>query len=409
MNEEMKKILDALGNIREGIDSVKQTQEAHGQSIEEMGTSVTTLGDRVTTLEKNPADRTIGLPGVEDEKEKFSFVKAFRGILWNQWGKGFEKKVFEEAGKTRVMSAGDDAAGGYWVPPQILADFIELLRPNIVVEAAGATVIDDLVGSPVEIPKQTGGSTAYWVGENQDLTGSDVTAGQLKLEPHELGALVKMSARLLRLSSPGAEAIVRADMARSLAEAVDLAALRGTGSAAQPLGVGQTADIGTVAIGTNGGRCTLEIADKMRQVLAVANALKGKLGYVSHPTVFGGMRRERIAQFSGQTAGDYVFAGFSDAALKDKLGYPFFETTQIPTNLTKGSGTALSEVYYGNWSELIIGMWGGLELLASNVAADGTTGAFVRNQVWIRAIMEVDTAVRNAASFVLVNDADSNL
>lgn len=409
MNEEMKKILDALGNIRTGVDSVRETQEAQGKSLDEMRASAENLNDRVINLEKNPAGRTVGLPGVEEEKEKFSFVRAFRGILWDQWGKGFEKRVFEEAGKTRVMSAGDDAAGGYWVPPQILADFIELLRPNVVVEAAGATVIDDLVGSPVEIPKQTGGATAYWVGENEDLTASDVTAGQLKLEPHELGALVKLSARLLRISSPGAEGIVRADMARVLAEAVDLAALRGSGSSSQPLGVGQTSGIGTEAIGANGGRCTLEYADKMRQNLAVANALKGKLGYVSHPTVFGGMRRERIANFSGQAAGGYVFAGFSDSALKDKLGYPFFETTQLPTNLTKGTGTTLSEVYFGNWSELIIGMWGGLELLASNVAADGTTGAFVRNQVWIRAIMEVDTAVRNAASFCLINDADSNL
>ena len=117
----------------------------------------------------------------------FSFVRAFQGILWQSWGKGFEKKVFEEAAKTRVMSAGDDVGGGYWVPPQILADFIELLRPNIVVEQAGATVLDGLVGSPVEIPMQTGGATAYWVGENQDITESDLSAGQLRFEPHELG------------------------------------------------------------------------------------------------------------------------------------------------------------------------------------------------------------------------------
>ena len=41
------------------------------------------------------------------------------------------------------------------------------------------------------------------------------------------------------------------------------------------------ADIKTVEIGTNGGAANLIHCDEMRQKLAVANSLKGRLGFVS--------------------------------------------------------------------------------------------------------------------------------
>ena len=80
----------------------------------------------------------------------------------------------------------------------------------------------------------------------------------------------------------------------------------------------------------------------------------------------------------------------------------FTSTTQIPTNLSKGGGGAtLSEAYFGNWQELLIGQWGGLEFMASGETSD----AFAKNQTWIRVIQEVDVAMRHAESFVLCNDA----
>jgi HK97 family phage major capsid protein len=76
------------------------------------------------------------------------------------------------------------------------------------------------------------------------------------------------------------------------------------------------------------------------------------------------------------------------------LGWPFQTTTQIPNTL--GLGTQ-SEVYFGNWADLIIGMWGGMQLKASEEA--GT--AFATNQTWIRAIMDVDCGIRRAESFAI--------
>ena len=76
----------------------------------------------------------------------------------------------------------------------------------------------------------------------------------------------------------------------------------------------------------------------------------------------------------------------SNAVLQEQLDDVFKTTTQIPIDLSKGSGTNLSEVYYANWQELLIGMWLMMELQASNQAGE----SFQRNQTWIKVTMEGD-------------------
>jgi len=70
-------------------------------------------------------------------------------------------------------------------------------------------------------------------------------------------------------------------------------------------------------------------------------------------------------------------------------------TTQIPINL--GTGTNETEIYFGNWQELVVGQWAGIEILPSKEAGD----AFAKNQTWIRIITDVDIGLRHAESFCL--------
>ena len=60
---------------------------------------------------------------------------------------------------------------------------------------------------------------------------------------------------------------------------------------------------------------------------------------------------------------------------------------------------AAGDVYFGNYSDLLVGMYGGLDLLVDpfTSSASGT--------VRVRALQSVDVAVRNAVSFCL-GDAD---
>ena len=48
-------------------------------------------------------------------------------------------------------------------------------------------------------------------------------------------------------------------------------------------------------------------------------------------------------------------------------GYPFFMSNAIPSNL--GTGTAFSAAIFGNWSEVLVGSWGGMQLIVDPFSA----------------------------------------
>jgi HK97 family phage major capsid protein len=381
MNEELKKMLD---EIKGTIDSRLDSMENKLRGVE------------------MASGRLSAVPGLKDyTTEKFSLVKAIHAISTNDWSDaGFEKTVFYETQKT--MSAGSDTAGGYIVPNEYISDIIEYLTHEVVAVKMGATVMENLTASPVEIPKQTGASTAYWVGENSSITDSELTFGQIAMTPKSCAAMVKLSNRLLRMSNPSVEALVRQDIATQLALAIDLAVIRGTGVENQPLGLTNTDGINTVVLGTSGGLPTFDTLMNMAYEVEIDHALTGKLAFMFHPAIRKLLAQLKVAEYSGDTAGGYVIAPpVSNEQLGNFIGYPFAINTQIPTTLTKGSATNCSEIYFGNWAQLLIGHWGGLQIMAS----EHTSTAFQTNQTWLRIIQDVDVAVRQPVAFCVCSDA----
>jgi HK97 family phage major capsid protein len=384
----------------EVLDALKETNDLVNKRFDRIEQE---HDARLKALEMGSKERRVSVSGLEDEKERFSMSKAVIAITTGDWtNAGFEKSVFEETRK-KAASVGSDSAGGFIVPIQYLGDnFIELLRPNSTVIQMGATVLNGLVGSPVEIPKQLSGATAYWIDENASITDSQQSYGQLNLRPHSLGAVVILSNRFLRMANPSADKMITQDITKVMALAVDLAALAGTGIGAQPVGIKNTVGVGSLAIGVNGGTFDYVQAQNMEGLLEDANALRGKLGYIMSPAVKRVLKKQKVHFFSGDTKG-YPLGVVSDEQLKSYLGYDFMTTTQLPNTATKGAGTGLSTVIFGNFEELILANWGDIEILASKE----TSNAFTTNQTYIRIIQETDIGIRHAESFAVCNDAVS--
>ena len=405
-----EKVLAKLAEISEAIEK----KLAEGEKVfKDADGRVKTLEDQLAEVkakykeldESITANKWRNVPGVNDgkDKDKFSLCKTINAIATKSWkDAGYEKEVIDAAMKQKDMSAGVDTAGGYLIPAQAIQSVIELLRADLVLEALGATMLMDLRGIPVEIPKHTGGSSTFWVDENATIDSSDLTLGQVSLNPKGLGSIVKLSNRLLKLSVPSAEALIRQDMARSMAEALDLAGLRGTGVAGQPLGIANQVGISTVdfaattaAAGYHTNPGWEQIYD-MEGKLADANALRGKVGFAFHPNFKRNLSKVRVAAHTADVNdGNFVLHPVTDAQLTALLGYSFKTTTQIPVTL--GGSSNKTEVYMGNWADMIIAQWAGMTLLASQEA--GT--AFATNQTWVRMITDVDIAVRHPESFVL--------
>ena len=90
----------------------------------------------------------------------------------------------------------------------------------------------------------------------------------------------------------------------------------------------------------------------------------------------------------------------SDAvAGSEPIGRCLEVSNNVPSNLTKGTGTNLSAVIYGNFADLLIGMFGQLEILV-----DPYTD-FAKGTVGVRALQSIDIAVRHAESFAAMQDA----
>ena len=281
---------------------------------------------------------------------------------------------------------------GYTVATDLLpGSFIDALRNRMVLPGLGAQFLPGLVGN-VAIPKLTTATTAYWVAENSAPTEGAPVFGQVTMTPKTVAAFVDFSRRLSLQGTPAVEGLVRDDLTRGLAIAIDEAAI-GAGATNKPTGVRGTSGIGSVAIGTNGGAPTwASIVNLVREV-DVDNALNGAASFLTNAKV-----KAKLAQ-TLKTSGDTASQFLLGPPYNDLYGYPFSVSNQVPSNLTKGSSSGIcSAMLFGVWSNLLIGQWSGIDLLVDPYT--GSSAGTVR----VTAFADVDVAVRYAEAFAAVLD-----
>lgn len=297
----------------------------------------------------------------------------------------------QKAGR-RDLTAGTANAGGYAVATDLLAgSFIDALRNAMVISGMGTRMLTGLVGQ-VAIPKLSSGATAYWVAENTAPTESQQTLAQVTMSPKTVGAFTDISRRLLIQASIDVENMVRTDLATVLGLAIQQAAINGSGSSNQPSGLLTLVTPGVVG-GTNGAAPTWANIIALETAVAVANADVGAMGYLSNAKVRGKLK---VTEQFSTTNGRPVWAE-GNTPLN---GYRAGVTNAVPSNLTKGSATGVcSAILFGNFADLMIGMWGSLDLMVDPYT--GSTAGTVR----VVALQDVDVAVRNVESFATMVDA----
>jgi HK97 family phage major capsid protein len=263
-----------------------------------------------------------------------------------------------------------------------------------VVRSLGATILGGLVGD-VAIPKQTGGATAYWVAESGAPTESQQAVGQLGLTPKTVGAFTDISRKMLKQSSIDAEAFVRRDLASVIALATDSASINGSGASNQPTGIRNTTGIGAVVCGDPDGAAPVW-ADivALESEVAADNADVGALAYLTNAKMRGKLKTTEKASNTAQFI-------WPDMPIAQQIvnGYTAAVSNQVPSDLTKGGGSALSAMLFGNWADLTIAMWGTLDLTVDPYT--GSTSGTVR----VVALQDIDIGVRHAESFAAIEDA----
>lgn len=294
------------------------------------------------------------------------------------------------------MEQSTNTKGGYLVDTAYSRDFIGLLRPRVVIRSMGARSVPMPDGN-LTMRKQTGSTTAGYVGERTPAPTTGLTVGTLSMSAKTLRALVPITNQLIRRASYGVDGMVRDDLVTSAAIKEDQQFLRGQGSDETPTGLRSLILAGNVLVAQANPDLVKVTSDLGRLRLKVinANVPMSKCGYIMSPTT--AMFLENLRDGNGNKAYPEVAEG--------KLGiYPIGITTSVPDNL--GAGANESEIYFGDFEQFLIGDTYQVTLAASTEAAyveDGEVkSAFAQDETLIRLIEEHDTELRHDSAFAVL-------
>lgn len=384
---------------RFGIEDIAENFINQERSVEDLKDVILEINSQAPSLTDQTPVRDLGL--VNGQERQFSITNVLRAMAnpKDQIDIGYEMEVSQELqrqlGKntqgilmplqSRAVTYG--GTGSNIVETQHLANnFIDVLRNRSAVMSLGVTQLSGLVGN-VNIPRKTGTSTAYWIaGDGADtLTESTPAFDNLTLSPKTVGGLVSFSHKMLVQSDPGIENLIRNDLANMLAVEIDAKAIAGDGTGNTPTGILNTASIGSNTYANAGAPSYADMVG-LEGDLAAANADMGSMAYLTTPTLATGLKTTDV----GTDTGQFVWSGGRERGQGMVNGFDAYYSGNVP------AGYAI----FGNWADLIIGNWGVLE-----IDADPYGSNFAAGSVTVRAMMDIDFAVRHAASFTEIHEA----
>jgi HK97 family phage major capsid protein len=292
-------------------------------------------------------------------------------------------------GRTRYgdpqYRAFDTTAGAGGIPLILDTTYIEILRNRMVTRQAGARVLTDMSGN-FAIPRQSTTQAMYWLAEGTaPPSAGQPVVDQVPFTPRTAGAYTDITRRLAEQLNTDAEMFVREDLAAVVARGVDLAGLNGPGTGNAPLGIMQIPAVPSVPIGTNGGPPTWSTVVGLETSVAKLNADLGALAYMTNA-----VGRGTFKQTPKVAASTFPIFLWEDGEVN---GYQCFVTNQLPGNLTKGTGTNLSPVLFGNWNDLIYAFWSGQDVIVDPYT--GSSSGTIR----IVTLQDCDVNVRHPESF----------
>lgn len=379
LREVMREVAEeVLGEVRQEQSQMVGTMLAEARRLDNGGRSKEVKGADAARIVR-------ALAATKGDPERAArFVRT-------QWGDDHEKIA-------KALESGTDAAGGFIVPPSYSTEIIELLYPMTVVRGSGAVVVP-MDNGTISMPKLTGGVTAQYVGENQNIGVDQPDFGTLDLVWKKLACIVPISNDLLRFANPSADRVVRDDLVTSMALREDLAFIRDDGTGQKPMGMRYWCPNANLIPMTASTTPTLAQVrgdlSKLQLALEGVNSRMLRPGWIFTP------RTKHYLLNLADGNGNFAYKTEMDNGML--YGYRFKTTTQLPQNL--GAGTNESEIYFVDFADAIIGEASQLIIDASGEAAyyDGAAvqAAFSRDQTLIRAIARHDFGMRHDSSVAI--------
>tara|TARA_R100001163_G_scaffold58975_1_gene47510 strand:- start:3820 stop:5058 length:1239 start_codon:yes stop_codon:yes gene_type:complete len=361
------------------------------ESIDKLAKNIETV-ERQEKLNAEIASKaSTQAPSNEKEVRNFSFFKAVNDFT-NGKLDGVEREMHEEAvnearsaGRTinglgipsfMLESRANVTQAGSAIAPTNVLGFADAMREASVFDKVGATILTGLSANTT-IPV-TGASSVEWEGEVDAAADGGAQFGKVELTPTRLASYVNISKQLLLQNGAAAEQAIIRDLGRATAQKMDAAIFTTAGVAGAPDSLGELVTGVFTEASYSANASIMNDFVEAETVLAEAGGLVGNLAYVAHPALMADLKR------SAQVAS--VTPGMQGSLIN---GYP----TYFTNGCTKTS-TASADFYFGDFSKLYMGMFGGLDIMVDpySVAVNGQT-RLVLNQY-------MDWGVSDGAGFV---------
>jgi HK97 family phage major capsid protein len=272
---------------------------------------------------------------------------------------------------------------------------IPVLRAKTVCGRLGATIIDELTGGNLKLPRATVGAIASWLPETGGGTDTDQQLDAFTIIPKRIQGSTVISRQLVLQSSPDIEAFVANDIATAIGVAVDNAAINGSGTAPQPRGILNypVNASGSYVYASRSANVTFGGAATWPNVLAFEKILEqgliqndGSFGWACDPTVRD--KWQQVSKLGGYPSFLWENTGDDDTFGRIN-GRRAISSTQLPAG----------QVIFGKWSEMLICTWVGLEILVDPFSL--ATQAELR----VRASLLADIQFRYPLAFCCSSDS----
>jgi HK97 family phage major capsid protein len=319
--------------------------------------------------------------GAADYSKDFSLIRAIVSAKTNgkKFGDTQEFELMKQYRERAAQVMGIESDGGWFVSDEIIPEVIgAIYRKSVLVDLQGdgvtrARLITGLTGASVSIPKFNGGAIAYWGGELDAAAVTAAKTGNINMRPRKLNCMIRLSDEMQRFQAFAFETYLRQDMVRSMSQEMDRAMLFGTGGNDEPEGITNLGIQQYIAGGDAAVHAELDwsgLSEGMDILIEEADLEEDDtFATISAPRYFKRISNLRTLNFSGQDSGQPYLAGLpplTQARLTELIG-DFGRTTAIASNKDVGDGASkATDVIRGNFGEMLVGRWGGLEVVTED-------------------------------------------
>lgn len=342
----------------------RSLNEDESKEYDALKAEVRSWNDKIEALENWLAEQK----APKQEGRKYSLAAAIRAKMAGKELEGIEAEA-DRRGRQGMEPTGDNS---FFIPMEkrsvlqagtanlgkedVATDFLDLVTPlenELVAAQAGATFLTGLKGD-IAVPFYTG-STAGWAGEIAPAANGEGTFKQKTLAPKRITAYIDVSKQLLIQANDSIEAYLQQSLVTAVRECLESTMFgSAAGSATQPAGLlnGVTARTTDITYGALVDAETALLKNNFKNLSWVAS-------YDAHGTL------KQTPKIAGQPV--YLL---EDGMIDGRKC--FF------SNNVADRGLIL-----GDFSELTIGQWGGIEVLVDpyTQAVNGTVRLVV-NSYW---------------------------